>query len=313
MPLRRNIDIDLLRTFVSIVETGSFTQSAQRLLRTQSAVSLQVKRLEDALGINAFERGHKPVSITADGELLLAHAQRVLAANDAMVAQLLEPEVRGMVRIGVSDYFAALQLTSLAARFVRAYPQTSLQISCDVDAALAPRFARQEFDLMFSQALVQPAGTAAVGASTGTEVWREPLVWLGREQPVRFGVTPLPLVLTPSGSVERTAATAALDGCGRAWRISYSTHSSQGLQAAVAAGLGFAALPRSAIETYNGHGAPRPTRFLGSDSGLPTLPEIQVHMHRAVDANFAAQRLGDFIASALVGCDAHEAVDVNER
>ena len=139
MPLRRNIDIDLLRTFVSIVETGSFTRTAERMLRTQSAVSLQVKRLEEALGITVFERGSKPVRISPDGELLLVHARRVLAANDAMLAHLLEPEVRGNVRIGVGDHFSAQHLNGLAARFVRAYPQVSLRIVCDVETSLAAK------------------------------------------------------------------------------------------------------------------------------------------------------------------------------
>lgn len=305
VPLRRNIDIDLLRTFVSIVETGSFTRTAARLFRTQSAVSLQVKRLEEALGINAFERGSKPVRITADGELLLAHARRVLAANDAMVAQLREPEVRGVVRIGVSDYFAALHLTGLAARFARAYPQTSLQIRCEVESGLESRFAQREFDLLFSQSVVPLADTTKPCATDAIGVWREPLVWLGHEFPAENSNVPLSLVMPPVGSTEYAAATDALDGSGRAWQISYSSHSSQVLQAAVAAGLGIAALPRSAVELRYSNGAMGAARVLGSDSGLPALPEIEVKMHRRDGAGIAAQRLGDFIASALMGGESH--------
>lgn len=298
MPLRRNIDIDLLRTFVSIVETGSFTRTAERMLRTQSAVSLQVKRLEEALGITVFERGSKPVRISPDGEMLLVHARRVLAANDAMVAHLLEPEVCGAVRIGVSDHFAALRLTGLAARFVRAYPQVSLHIVCDVDTSLVTRFAAGEFDLMFSQSAVA-AGRAA--ASDANSVWREPLVWIGRDVLPASGKAAIKLVVPPLGSTEHGAATAALDGDGRPWHISYVSVSTQGLEAAVTAGLGVAALPRSAVEAGHAYGAHGGVRVLGSESGLPPLPDVEVTMHRGDGAGVAAQRLGDFVAAALGG------------
>ncbi|WP_166430478.1 LysR substrate-binding domain-containing protein [Polymorphobacter arshaanensis] len=298
MPLRRNIDIDLLRTFVSIVETGSFTRTAERMLRTQSAVSLQVKRLEDALGISLFERGSKPVRISADGEMLLVHARRVLAANDAMVAQMLEPEVRGVVRIGVSDHFSALHLTGLAARFVRAYPQVSLQITCDVESVLASKFADGEFDLMFGQSIASPR-RASPAKDGVTRLWHEPMVWFGRDALTTRDKASIPLVVPPAGSTERSAATKTLDGHGRPWHISYASTSTLGLHPAVAAGLGVAALPRSAVD--NGTGNHGGIRVLDADSGLPPLPDVEVMLHRGGGAGVAAQRMGDFITAALVG------------
>jgi len=302
VPLRRNIDIDLLRTFVSIVETGSFTRTAERMLRTQSAVSLQVKRLEEALGITVFERGSKPVRISPDGELLLVHARRVLAANDAMLAHLLEPEVRGNVRIGVGDHFSAQHLNGLAARFVRAYPQVSLRIVCDVETSLAAKFKAGDFDLMFAQSTFAP-GRKPSADGDANRIWHEPMVWIGRDQRDGNGKSSLPLVVPPDGSTERDAAISTLDGHNRVWHVSYSSTSTLGLQPAVAAGLGVAALPRSAVDNGNGHGAPGGTRVLGSESGLPLLPDFDVTLHRADGTGVAAQRFGDFITAALVGND----------
>ena len=111
------------------------------------------------------------------------------------------------------------------------------------------------------------------------------------------------LVVPPAGSTERGAATAALDGHGRQWHISYASGSTQGLQPAVAAGLGVAALPRSAVETHNGYGTHGGARVLGSESGLPPLPDIEVKLHRGGGAGVAAQRLGDFVTAALAGND----------
>lgn len=302
MPLRRNIDIDLLRTFVSIVETGSFTRTAERLLRTQSAVSLQVKRLEEALGITVFERASKPIRVSADGELLLVHARRVLAANDAMIAHLLEPEVAGVVQVGVSDHFAALHFTALAARFVRAYPKVTVKIICDVDSALVASFLAAEFDLMFRQAPV--SATRPPTIVDPDRVWHEPMVWIGQEPLLAGEGGSLPLVVPPPGSTERSIATSALDAANRHWHVSYAGSATQGLQAAVAAGFGIAALPRSAVDTGNGFGQHGATRLLGSESGLPPLPDIEVRMERGVGAGIAALRLGEFVTAALVGNDA---------
>jgi DNA-binding transcriptional LysR family regulator len=119
------------------------------------------------------------------------------------------------------------------------------------------------------------------------------------------GKSSLPLVVPPDGSTERTAATTALDGHDRIWHVSYSSTSTLGLQPAVAAGLGVAAMPRSAVENGNGHGTPGGTRVLGSESGLPQLPDIDVKLHRVDGAGVAAQRFGDFITAALIGNDPH--------
>ncbi|MGL4543846.1 MAG: LysR family transcriptional regulator [Polymorphobacter sp.] len=302
MPLRRNIDIDLLRAFVTIVETGSFTRTAERLLRTQSAVSLQIRRLEESLNIIVFERGRKPAMITPDGEQLLVHARAVLAANDAMVTHLLEPEVRGIVRVGAPEFFGSLHLASLAARFGRAYQQASIEITCGVEDRIAAAFAGGDLDLMLGTSLVAPLGSraarAAKSADSTDSIWHEPLIWVGHDNRGARRDVALRLVAAPAGAIENAAATTALAEIGCKWTVVYTSACPIGQCAAVAAGLGVAALPRSAaIEAQH-----RGNLFSG-EAGLPALPDIEVRLLRHSEAGVAANRFADFMVAALAAHD----------
>jgi DNA-binding transcriptional LysR family regulator len=302
LPLRRNIDIDLLRAFVTIVETGSFTRTAERLLRTQSAVSLQIRRLEESLNIIVFERGRKPAMITPDGEQLLVHARAVLAANDAMVTHLLEPEVRGKIRVGAPEFFGSLHLASLAARFGRAYQQASIEITCGVEGRIAAAFADGDLDLMLGTALVAPLGTrtarAVKSADATDSIWHEPLIWVGHDNRAGRRDVALRLVAAPDGAIENAAATAALGEIGCKWTIVYTSACTAGQCAAVAAGLGVAALPRSAAIEAQHRG-----NLFGGEARLPALPDIEVRLLRHSEAGIAANRFADFLVAALAAHD----------
>lgn len=127
-----NLDIDLLRTFVTIADIGNFTRAAERLGRTQSTISLQLKRLEDELGHRLFERNARNVRLTSDGELLLTYARTILRINDEAVSRITEPDLEGLVRLGTPEDFATSYLPAVLSRFARAHPRIALDVRCDL-------------------------------------------------------------------------------------------------------------------------------------------------------------------------------------
>lgn len=282
--MNASIDLDCLRAFVTIADSGSFTAAAQRLLRGQSAVSLQLKRLEEQLGARLLDRGPRHARLTSEGELVLDQARRLLSLNDALVARAQAPTLSGKVRLGVPEDFATTRLPELLAGFSRSYPQVALEVRCELTLQLLDRFAAGELDI----ALVKREPT---GPATGRRVWREPLVWAASAS---FAVPPtgepLPLVCSPRPCLLRQRATQALDAIGRLWRIAYSCGSLGGNHAALRAGLGLAVLPRDMV--------PEDMVVL-TGSGLPDLEDVEVAMIEVPDLSDPAARLRDTIIHRL--------------
>lgn len=280
----RSLDLDLLRCFVTIAEEGSFTRAGKRLGRTQSTISLQVKRLEDQLGRSLFERTPRSLRLTTDGERMLGPARELLRLNDVTLAQLTEPQVAGFVRLGVPEDFATAHLPQVLAAFTEAHPLVELEVTCDLTLNLLERFYVKAFDLVIVKR--EPAASME-----GVQVWREPLLWVAREGfPLReFEV--LPLVVSPEPCVYRKRATSALDATGRRWRVAYTSTSLAGAQAAVRAGLGVTVLPREMIP---GGLTPIPSHF-----GLPRLYDAEVALMTAPVLSEPAQLLADHIRQAL--------------
>lgn len=168
----RNLDIDALRSFVAIADTGSFTRGSVQVYRNQSTVSLQIKRLEQAVGATLFDRTTRRVRLTPQGEAALAHARDILALNDDLLARVAAPELAGIVRLGAPEDFATTHLPHALARFAKAFPQVQLDVTCDLTMNLIQRFDGGAFDIVLVKR--EP------GALTeGTRVWREGLVWVG--------------------------------------------------------------------------------------------------------------------------------------
>jgi DNA-binding transcriptional LysR family regulator len=280
----RSLDIDLLRSFVAVADAGSFTRAAPLIGRTQSAVSLQIKRLEDQLGKPVFARGARRVALTVEGERLLGHARHMLRLNDAVMADLTEPDVGGLVRLGVPEDFATAHLPDVLAAFTRAHPRVELEVTCDLTLNLQAGFNRGEFDLV----LVKREPGVAID---GTRVWREPLVWVARDTETLPDDEPLPLIVSPQPCVYRKRAIAALDKARRPWRCAYTSTSLTGTQAAVRAGLGIAVLPREMC--------PATLTPLGRDSGLPALDDTEIALIEAQGASLTAHRFAQHIAAAL--------------
>jgi DNA-binding transcriptional LysR family regulator len=246
MPRRLNLDLDLLRSFVAVAETGAFTAAGARVLRSQSAVSLQIKRLEDLTGRRLIDRSPRHVALTAEGETLLTRAREILRMNDEAVASLDAPEVKGMVTLGAPEDFATAHLAEVLAEFARAFAKVDLRVTCDLTMNLMTRFREGQFDLVLVKR--EPDGTRR-RTGAGIRVWREPLVWVAASRDVATRQGPLPLAVSPPPCVYRKRALDSLKAFQRPHRIAYECAALSGTLAAVRAGLGVTVLPRGLAGT----------------------------------------------------------------
>jgi len=231
----RNLDIDLLRAFVTIAETESFTRAAARLGLTQPAVSLQMRRLEAQLDRRLFDRSQGGVHLTVQGGDLLPQARRLLALNDEVVAGLGETEVDGDVRFGAPEDIASTHLPTIIARFAERHPRVRLSVTCDFTANLTTALSQGRLDLALIKR--RPAPRAS-----DERVFEERLVWLARDAAL-FDARPLSLVVAPTPDAYRARALDALQTAGIGFREAFVSPSLSGQLAAVRAGLGVATVP----------------------------------------------------------------------
>jgi len=284
MPGSRTLDLDLLRCFVTIAETGSFTRAGERLGRTQSTISLQVKRLEDQLGRAVFARTPRSLSLTSEGERLMGPARQLLRLNDSALAELFEPNMTGRVRLGVPEDFATAHLPGVLAAFAKAHPLVELEVTCDLTLNLIDKFHAGSFDLV----LVKREPSAPL---EGMRVWREPLVWVARDERAVVDLSCVPLVVSPEPCVYRKRATDALDAMGRKWRAAYTSTSLAGARSAVNAGLGITVLPREMVPPY--------LIAITNDPDLPALHDTEIALIEAPGLSETAHRLAQHIVAAL--------------
>ena len=284
MPRLRNLDIDLLRAFVSVADLGSFTRAAEALLRRQSTLSLQIKRLEDGLGRRLLDRTARRVRLTAAGEALLGEARRMLELNDRLVVSLDQPLLEGRVRLGTPEDFATTHLPQVLARFAQAYPAVELEVTCDLTLTLLGHFRRGGFDLVLVKREPERSGR-------GVRVWREPLVWVAAGQLAIERDAQLPLVVSPPPCVYRQRAVVSLDRAQRRWRVAYSCASLAGQHAAVRAGLGVTVLPKDMV----------PSGLLAIEhrSLLPDLRDTEIALLAARGLSAPARQLHDHIVRSL--------------
>ncbi|MBK8534136.1 MAG: LysR family transcriptional regulator [Candidatus Competibacteraceae bacterium] len=281
------LDPDLLRTFVTIVDAGGFTPAARQVHRTQSAVSMQVRRLEETLGQALFQREGRGVQLTPDGEALLGYARRLLRLHDEAVAALTRPDLAGLVRIGTPDDYVDRFLPEILVRFARAFPRVQVEVNCEPSMTLRRWLAEERLDL----ALI----TCTPGAETGEVLRREPTVWATAERHLAHEHEPLPLALFQPGCPFRDWALAGLNGIGRTYRIAYTSASISGVLAAVTAGLAVTVLCRSVL--------PVGVRPLGGEEGFPPLPPASITLHRGRPVSAVAECLAGYIREGF-GSDA---------
>ena len=275
------LDIDLLRSFVSVVDAGGFTRAGERVHRTQSTVSQQIKRLEDTFGRPLLHRNGKRVALTEEGERLLSYARRILALAEEAHQVVAQSAGAGVVRLGLPEDFAASRLAQVLARFARSRQGARLDVRCDLSVRLRDDLDRGELDLILFK--------RDAGERGGIACWPERLSWIAsrrRELDVRRD--PVPLVVFPQGCLYRNRAIHALEAAGRAWYIAYTSPNFYGIQAAVSVGLGISILPQAAILADH--------RVLGAKEGFARVPNTELALLAAPDASPATRRLADILA-----------------
>ncbi len=258
-----------MRAFVLIAEGRSFTEAAELVGRTQSAVSMQVKRLEEVLGRKVLNRGKgEDVELTPHGEFLLTRARQILSLNDEVVATFRAPALAGTVRLGTPDDYAFGYMPPILKRFADTHPAVQVDVLCAPSNELIGRLKDGELDLTLSSDGHQPRHWPTV------ELWRGPLVWVTSSRHAPHRMDPLPLALAQvDTNASRNcdwarAATTALDRAGRRWRLAYSSGSQVGTHAPVLAGL--------AVTVSTLSWLPEGLRPLRADEGLPPLPEFGI-------------------------------------
>lgn len=236
------LEPDLLRTFVAIVDTGSFAAAADEVLRTPSAVSMQIKKLEDTLGRQLLARDSRSVSLTRDGELLLEHARRLLALNRAAVAQFILPDVAGEVRLGAPDDVAERFLPTMLRMLAGTHPAITVNVVVESSKKLLDLIRAKQIDLSL---LTCEAGIDGTG---GAEIlYRERLVWAAAKGGIAAEQSPLPVSVWEESCAWRKAGLGGLERAGRAYRIAVQSAHISGQRAAILADLAIAPLPASAI------------------------------------------------------------------
>jgi DNA-binding transcriptional LysR family regulator len=274
------LDLDLLRSFVSVVDAGGFTRAGERVHRTQSTVSQQIKRLEDDFG-PLLNRVGKKVVPTEDGERLLAYARRLLALAEETRDVLARPKGEGVVRLGIPEDFAAYRLTELLASFKRSHPGLRLDVRADQSMSLRRDLERCELDLAL---LKRPAGEKG-----GMGVWPERVHWVtSKTHPVSLAAHSVPLIGFPPGCLYRAGAIHAIESAGRAWHMAYTSSSLAGIQAAVAAGLGLGILSEIAIQPAH--------RVLTAKDGFALIDKTEVALMATPEASPATLRVADLLA-----------------
>ena len=279
--MQQPMDLRLLQTFILLVETGSVSETARRVNRTQPAVTLQLQRLEQLVGAKLYSTvGRKPV-LTAEGELLLGYSRTILDLNKEVLSRLQAPRLGGRVILGIPDLYAAYVLPPVLSAFNLAYPNVDLEIRCSLSNRLMTAISRNEIDV----ALV----TRMPAFKQGLVVAQEPLVWVAGESGPQQQMNPLPLAMLPPGNIFRDHALAALDQVGRSWRLVCISESLSGIQAAVLGGIAVSAVGASSVIPG--------MRVLGRDDSFPPLPKVDLTLYRADGrANPACDALIDIIS-----------------
>lgn len=259
------LDIDQLRTFMAIAETGSFTKASDVVHKTQSAVSMQMKRLEERVGKPIFARDGRSSKLTEEGERLLDYARRIVKLNMEALASLSNAELTGRVRLGVPDDYADRYLPEIMARFSRTHPNVELTVVCDPSTDLMDRIDTGDLDLAIVTDCDQMSRDAEI-------IRREPLLWVGSARHSTHLEEPVPLALGRQTCDWRHEAIAALQNVGRPFRILYTSSNSTAVSAAVLSGLAVSVLAESGL---------RPgMRVLGPSDGYPALKPCRIGVLR---------------------------------
>ncbi len=273
------LDLDVLRTFVAIAETGSFTTAAAAVFRTPSAVSMQIKKLEDILGRSVFARDARSVTLTIDGEMLLGYARRLLAINREVVSKFIVPDIVGVVRLGSPDDYGERVLPHILKRFAQSHPSIAVDVTIEQSVNLRRRMDDRALDITL---LTNSYRSSAIGAEV---LLTEPIVWAGAKGGCAHLREPLPVSIWEEGCVWRAGALEALGREGRNYRVAYMSSHSTGQRAAIMTDLAVAPFGRTLLSEG--------IVALGPEHGLPPLGRYQLGMVVKPDAGPHIQVVAD--------------------
>ncbi|MEW6634930.1 MAG: LysR substrate-binding domain-containing protein [Pseudomonadota bacterium] len=287
---RITFDLDVLRTFVTGTELGSFAKAAERLGRSTSAVSAQLKKLEEQASTAIFRKAGRGLALTEAGETMLGYARRLIELNDEAAAAIRDVELEGWVRLGLQEDFGEAVLPDVLGRFARAHPKVRIEARIGRSQELADRILSGNLDI----ALAWNNGATLPFSRHVADVQ---LRWIGPAKPIDAGPgngEPLPLVAFEAPCLLRTVATETLDRAGLAWRLAFSSPSLGGIWAAVAAGLG--------LTIRTDIGLPASVRVIAPGAlRLPALPRMALQLYQKdAELDPVAARLADILLQAAI-------------
>jgi len=266
----RRLDLNLLQTLVTIAETGSLSAAADQLGRSQSAISEQLRKLEEFCGVELCRRGKRGARPTPAGERLIAHAREMLALNEAACRDMAGTALAGDLRLAIPDYFQPVAIIGLLKTLRSRYPHLRLHVALRVSAQIEQDAQNGDIDIgLTTRILTTHAGAEAEAEREQgyLQLRREPLLWVAAPSFVAAPVEPLPLIALRGNCALHRFAVAALENAGVSHFVAHSASGVAGLQMALAAGLGVACLNQSAV--------PAAMVDLGHSFGLPRLPEVR--------------------------------------
>jgi DNA-binding transcriptional LysR family regulator len=263
-----------------VVDAGGFTRAGERVHRTQSTVSQQIKRLEDSVGKPLLMRDGKRAMPTEEGERLLTYARRILALEQEARDVVARPVLDGVVRIGLPEDFAAYRLVELLSDYVRGRPTLRLDVRSGLSATLRASLERGELDVVLVK--------RDIGAGPSVAAWPERLQWVtSRRHPVDMARNPVPIAVAEQGCLYRNRLIHALEAAGRTWHIAYTSPNLSGIQAAVAVGLGVAILPDLAV---------LPEHRIVDTDGFTPIDMTEIALVVSESASPAARKVAELIA-----------------
>lgn len=259
------LDLDHLRSFAAAADTLNFSETGLRVGRVQSAISAQIKALEDTTGQTLFDRGRgKPMVLTPAGEKLLAHANTMLRLNAAALSDLRQDKARRTFSVGTTETYALSILPRMLSQFASRYPDVDLTVICGTSIELLALVGKRALDLAIVTDQSKSEGKVLI--------YEDDLVWVASPRMHVGKEGALPLAFMPVGCEFRSRALTALDKMGRTWRMAVNSLSPTGIRAAIRADLAISVMPATSVE--------RDCQVLGVSEGLPALDRIRIAGYR---------------------------------
>ena len=282
----KNLPMDLLRAFVSVSQLRSFTKAGELLGRSQPAVTLKIKRLEELVDQRLFLRGGKSLELSDSGVALYNYAKQILTLNDLAISQISKSTVYGKIRLGIPSEFATVLLPKIISRFAKAYPNVALEVNCELSKYLLTRAGRESHDLI----LVLADQDADLD---GDLVKTDELVWVSSKKFNRTKEDAVPLIVASEGCIYRHTAMTGLSNASLSWKIVYTNPDLTGIQYAIQEGLGVTVLSRSIV--------PENLHILSASAGLPSLDRVSINIicNEQRGSDEAIELLKEFLTASL--------------